>query len=188
MNGRIHHPPRIAVVYESMFGNTRRIAEAICQGVSETVTADLTAAHRLDPWPLELDGVIVGAPTHVHGLSTPASRAEARASAKSSRPGVELAASAQVNGVREWLHDSPPDVEFFAAFDTRVDEPRIFAGSAADTIDDALSARGIRRLAKAESFLVDGENHLVEGELERALSWGRQLGGELAPLRGEHEV
>lgn len=188
MNGKIHHPPRVAIVYESMFGNTRRVAEAVCEGMRETVTAEVTAVHRLDPWPLEPDVVIVGAPTHAHGLSTPSSRAEALARAEISQRGYERESCARGTGVREWLHDSPPDVELFAAFETKADAPRTFASSAAGSIDDALHARGIRRLATAESFRVDEENHLAEGEIERARSWGRRLGEMLAPLRGEHEV
>ena len=77
MNGRIHRPPRVSIVYESMFGNTRRIAEAISEGLRETVPVDVAAVHRLEPWPLEPDIVIVGAPTHVHGLSRPSTRSEA---------------------------------------------------------------------------------------------------------------
>jgi hypothetical protein len=188
MNGRIHHPPRVAIIYESMFGNTRRIAEAIAQGMSETVPTEVSAVHTLDPWPLEPDVVIVGAPTHVHGLSRSSTRAEAVRWAEDSARGLDLDESARGIGVREWLADSAPAVEMFAAFDTRADMPRIFAGSAAAAIDRTLRSRGVSRLVEPQSFLVDRENRLKEGEVERARAWGRELGEALAPFRGESEV
>jgi hypothetical protein len=188
MNGRIHHPPRVSVVYESMFGNTRRIAEAIADGLRETVPVEIAAVHRLESWPLEPDVVIVGAPTHVHGLTRPSTRSEAARWAEDAARGLELDTSASGTGVREWLADSLPPAEYFAAFDTRADMPKIFTGSAATAIDRTLRSRGITRLAEPVSFLVDRENRLVTGEVERARAWGRQLGETLAPYRGESEV
>jgi hypothetical protein len=188
MNGRIHHPPRVSVVYESMFGNTRRIAEAISEGLSETVPVEVAPVHRLEPWPLEPDIVIVGAPTHVHGLSRPSTRSEAARWAEDAARGLELDTSASGIGIREWLEDAPRVVPLFAAFDTRADMPQIFTGSAAASIDRALRSRGVTRLAGPHSFLVDKENRLKKGEVERALAWGRELGESLAPYRGESEV
>jgi flavodoxin len=62
---------RALVVYESMYGNTHVVASNIADGLRAThevtlvpvadATADLVA---------EADLLVVGAPTHVHGLST----------------------------------------------------------------------------------------------------------------------
>lgn len=188
MDRSMHHPTRVAVVYESMFGNTRSIAEAIAEGVGETATVEVSAVHRLEPWPLEPDVLIVGAPTHVHGLSRDTTRAEAVKWSQDPAKRLELDESAQDIGVRDWLADSTPDVALFAAFDTRVDMPRVFTGSAAAAIDRKLRKRGLERLAGPESFLVDRDNRLLEGERERARDWGRLLGDALAPLRAGSEV
>ncbi|WP_345802681.1 flavodoxin domain-containing protein [Microbacterium sp. AZCO] len=187
-SGSIHHPARVAVVYESMFGNTRRVAEAIAEGVSETATVEVSAVQRVQPWPLEPDVIIVGAPTHVHGLSRDSTRAEAVRWSEDPARHLALDASAKGTGVREWLLDGALPASMFAAFDTRADMPRIFTGSAAAAIDRQLRAHGLTRLAHPESFVVDKDNELEGGEVDRAREWGRQLGEMLAPLRAESEV
>lgn len=69
----------IVVVYESMFGNTRRIALAIADGLAPfgvVVTAnvnDLLAKEATHSARL----LVLGGPTHVHGMTRPSSREEA---------------------------------------------------------------------------------------------------------------
>lgn len=56
------------VVYESMFGNTRHVAEAIARGVATTgavKTVPVSQAREEDLSAYDL--LIVGGPTHVHG-------------------------------------------------------------------------------------------------------------------------
>ncbi|MFH8250217.1 flavodoxin family protein [Microbacterium sp. B2969] len=185
MSTTTHHPPRVAVVYESMFGNTRRIAEAIAEGVLESATVEVRAVHGLEPWPLTSDVVIVGAPTHVHGLSRASTRAEAVRWSEDQARDLQLDESADGTGIREWLKESPPKALLFVAFDTRADMPRIFTGSAAVAIDRKLRARGMSRLADPNSFVVDKQSRLVDGEVDRAREWGRELGRTLAPLHAE---
>src|SRR3954470_24098776 len=65
---------RSLVVYESWFGNTRRIAEEIAAGLAHEGQVDLVTVDDPLP-PLEdVDLLIVGAPTHIHGLSSKRSR------------------------------------------------------------------------------------------------------------------
>jgi hypothetical protein len=68
------------VVYESMYGNTAKIAEAIGRGLTE---ADMTV--RVVPFQqlaveqvVDADLLIVGGPTHAHGMSHEATRDTAR--------------------------------------------------------------------------------------------------------------
>ena len=66
------------IVYESMFGNTRRLAEAIgdmlrAGGIDVTITPAREAPSDLSDYQL----VVVGAPTHAHSLPRPDSRSEA---------------------------------------------------------------------------------------------------------------
>ncbi len=78
----------------------------------------------------------------------------------------------------------------FAAFDTRVDMPRIFTGSAATAISTRLRKRGLRELVRPESFLVDKDSRLLAGELERAHAWGAALAprGALGIVGSEQPV
>lgn len=65
----------IAVIYESMFGNTRAIALAIAEGLAPFGT--VVAANVNDPRALEAarlaDLLVLGGPTHAHGMTRPAS-------------------------------------------------------------------------------------------------------------------
>ncbi len=61
---------RAVVVYESMFGNTHEVAERIASGLAAryevTVLPVGEAIAQILP---DIDLLVVGAPTHVHGLS-----------------------------------------------------------------------------------------------------------------------
>ena len=88
---------------------------------------------------------------------------------------LTLEPSAGSTGVREWLEGvmlvgNPR----FAVFSTRADIPRIFAGDACAAIAKALR----RRLADVDAgadFLVGLDNHLVDGEEDRAREWAGSL-------------
>lgn len=166
--------PTAVIVFESMFGSTRRVAEAIAEGMSGRVQVSVTSATD-KPTVNPSDVLIVGAPTHAHSLSRPESRREAVRWAQDSKAHLTLEADGRASGIREWLEAAPAVSHGFAAFDTRVDMPRIFTGSAATVIAKRLRKQGNNAIAGAESFLVDKDSHLLEGELERARHWGARL-------------
>lgn len=151
---------RATVICESSFGNTRAIAEAI----AETLDAEVLSAG--DPIELEeVDLLIVGAPTHVHGIPGERSRKAAVDQGGSDGPGV-----------RDWLDDLPHGQGRVAAFDTRFDKPAFLTGSAAKGIAKRLRLHGFELVAEPESFFVLGtEGPLKDGELERAAEWGVAL-------------
>ena len=69
---------RSLVVYESWFGNTRRIAEEMAAALAHEGEVDLVTVDEPLP-PLEdVDLLVVGAPTHIHGLSSKRARARER--------------------------------------------------------------------------------------------------------------
>jgi hypothetical protein len=161
--------PRALVVYESMFGNTRIVAEAVAAGLASGAKVDLLevaeAPPSLDPG---IDLLVVGAPTHAFGLSRPDTRAEAAEEA--TRPLVS-----QGSGLREWLDrlDSHGAEARVAAFDTRV---RHVPGSAARVAIRRLRRRGLAAAGDPTSFWVTGKHGpLARGEQERAERWGERL-------------
>ncbi|HYI51246.1 MAG TPA: flavodoxin domain-containing protein [Microbacterium sp.] len=167
---------RALVVYESMFGNTRLVAEAIAHGLEGSGVAVTVVAASTAPDPAGYDLVFVGAPTHAHTLPQPSSRTEARAWAMHPEKHLTLEPTADDSGVREWLKalgtlESPPR---FAAFATRVDMPRIFTGDASTSIGKRLKDAGIRDAAK-ECYLVSSVNVLLDGEADRAAAWAAGL-------------
>jgi hypothetical protein len=171
---------RALVVYESMFGNTRKIAETIAVGIGEQLSVHLTEVSRapseLDP---DTDLVVVGGPTHDHGMTTAATRS----TAASRRP--EPLVSRGI-GIREWLAALRPTGRqtAAAAFDTRVNAPMVFSGSAARDYAPLLEAAGFQLIAPTESFRVGlkaQEDGLVPGEVDRAGVWGRGLASQIRP-------
>lgn len=168
---------RALVVYESMFGNTRAIAEAIADGVAVHMPAE---AVEVGSAPEAMgEGVrllVVGGPTHAFGLSRPSTRVDA--AKQSSGPLVSRGI-----GIREWIAALPAAPEGIAAavFDTRIDKPRL-PGSAARAAAKRLRKKGFDLLAPAETFYVGGSSGpLLAGEADRARDWGAALGAaELA--------
>ncbi|MGH1548799.1 flavodoxin family protein [Leifsonia poae] len=169
---------RATILYESMFGNTRKVAEAIAEGLRPVASVTLLPVKDA-PEAIDADLLIVGAPTHVHGLSRPATRTQAGAWADDEARHLTLEPDAEGIGLREWLETCGRVPPQFAAFDTRADMTELFSGSAASVIDKRMRKLGSRRFVQKQSFLVDKDSVLEDGQLERAREWGRTLAGEL---------
>lgn len=164
------------VVYESMFGNTRKIAASIADGLGSEYQVEVRPVAWLAPGDTEgIDLLVVGGPTHVHSMSRPSTRLTA--ADKQDAPGstVRVEVGATESGIREWLESLSPFRCLSAAFDTRVDGPAIVTGRASKRVDKELHRLGAIRLAEPESFLVNRQDELVVGELERARAWGETL-------------
>lgn len=178
---------RAAIIYESMFGSTRRVAEAIADGLREAgVAVSIMAVKDAPETFLDVDLLLVGAPTHVHGLSRPSTRNEAGHWADDPERDLSLEPDAEGIGVREWLDTCGELPTSFAAFDTRADMPELFSGSAAAAIEKRLKKLGTHRLVPAESFVVDKRSVLESGELERAREWGRSVTAALKTGPARH--
>ncbi|MGA5823789.1 flavodoxin family protein [Kitasatospora sp. NPDC094028] len=172
------------IVYESMYGNTREIAEAIAEGVHQADPAAsvdcLPVAEADTETTRTADLLVVGGPTHMRGMSSGLSRRMA-ATAEGHKEGHEDAAAearetAEGPGLRAWFHDLPQTESgtYAAAFDTRVDMPR--AGGAAEGIAHRLSRHHYDVVAEPQGFIVEGtDGPLRTGELDRARSWGASL-------------
>lgn len=159
-----------AVVYESMFGSSRAVAFAIAQGLG----CSAVSIADVGPYSPQVHLLVAGAPTHVHGLSRPQTRAEAVTWAADPARGLQLEPGHE-SGMSEWLEGLETAPMAIAAFDTRADIPQLFSGAASHSIERSLVKRGGIAIEPARSFLVDKRSHLLDGELERAFIWGQHL-------------
>jgi hypothetical protein len=172
------------VVYESMYGNTHRIAEQIADGLRRKgevkVVAVSDATDELIDW---ADLVVVGGPTHIHGLTGAKSRQGARESAAKPGSRLTLDPAADRLGIREWFGSlSEADHKRAAAFDTRFSGPALLTGRASGGIANGLRRHGFDLVAEPESFLVDKQTQLVAGEADRAAVWGAGLAVAVGPV------
>jgi len=137
------------VVYDSTYGNTEKIAQAIGQAIG----AEVRRVGQVSPSDLKaFDLVIIGSPT-MGGRPTEAIQA------------LLKAAGATLKGAN------------VAAFDTRLTSKwvRIF-NYAAPRIAASVKSVGASVVGSPEGFFVLGkEGPLQEGELERAAGWAKKI-------------
>ena len=168
------------VVYESMFGNTELVANAIGAGLGTDAVVKVARAPTFVPD--DVDVLVVGGPTHTHGMSRPKTRAQA----------VERGApdGGTADGVREWLGQLNVSRAIIGgAFDTRAPGPKLLTGSAAAGVQKLLSSAGVR-VVGTQSFLVAGAEQtggrgVSDDELERARRFGENLATTARALRTE---
>jgi flavodoxin len=151
------------VVYDSVFGNTEKVALEMGQALSARAEVQTVRVGDVRPEHVSgIDALIVGSPTRAFS-PTPAIKAWLRGLPSGSLDGFRV-----------------------AAFDTRVDLKdvdsailtfmvRIF-GYAAEPIGKRLVRKGGEVAMPPEGFYVGGtEGPLNEGELARAAQWARQV-------------
>jgi hypothetical protein len=175
---REEHDMRALVVYESMYGNTHLVADAIAEGLREarfevrSVPVAEASAEEVG----RVDLLVVGGPTHVHGMSTTRTRAAAVTNVEAADDTRRLDPDATGEGLRDWFEDLPwmPRITG-VAFDTRIHKWAGMTGRASTRISRLLAQGGCVEIAKPESFFVD-HDVLEPGECERAQAWGVELG------------
>jgi len=160
------------VVVESVFGNTRQIADAVAAGLARHVDVAVVDVAVVADTVEDVDLLVVGGPTHAFGMTRMQTR---RAAADQSGGAV----SADPVGLREWLLTMRGTPRAVATFDTRMDAFRL-PGSAAAGAARKLRRRGLRMLDRPTTFRVVGtQGPLRPGELERAQEWGADLAARL---------
>ncbi len=152
------------VVYDSAYGNTEKVAQAIGQALGPAEDVQVVRVGETSPEQLAgLTLLVVGSPTQKFSpLGTTTSF-------------LKSIPDSGLRGVK------------VAAFDTRfpqskIEEVGILAffvrifGYAAEPIAKRLQKKGGQLAVPPEGFYVsDTEGPLVEGELERAADWARQI-------------
>lgn len=159
---------KILVVYDSAYGNTAKVAQAIGGVLGAAGMVSMRKVDEVLPEELTSVGLlVVGSPT------------------QSFRP---------TPAIIKLLRDIPPHAlqgVKVAAFDTRIDTATIQSaflrfvvnagGYAAKPIANRLIKRGGTLVAPPEGFIVEGkEGPLNAGELDRAIEWAKQIRVEQA--------
>jgi hypothetical protein len=174
---------KAVVVYESMFGATHEVASAIAVGLrewfDEVEVLPVSAAEIAQV--VHADLLVVGGPTHVHGMTRPTTRKSA-VDQPAKYSSTELEPGASGIGVREWLTGLSGLSGPSAAFDTRVDGPATMTGRASRGIAHRLHKAGLSTVLPPESFIVEKGGRLRVGETQRAQAWGRTVGAMGAQL------
>jgi len=174
---------KILVVYESSYGNTHLIASAVGEGLGEAPEVEVVpVAKATRELVRQADLVVVGGPTHVHGMSREQTRRAAIDAAAKPGSSLRLDPDAEGAGLREWFDGLPPITTKAAAFDTRVDAAALITGRASKGISRQLRRHGLHEIAEPVSFLVTKENHLVDGQLAAARQWGKMLASTMIEL------
>jgi len=141
------------VVYDSLYGNTEKIAHAICGAIPGDVLA--LRVGQANPADLEsVDLLFFGSPTH------------------GSLP------SEAVQGLLAKMGSPVREGAKVATFDTRLSWGFLRRwGFAAPKIADALKEKGWTLAAAPEGFVVKGlrKGPLKRGEVDRAAAWAKEI-------------
>ena len=152
------------VIYDSVFGNTEQIAQAIGNALGSQEDVEILRVSNVKLEQLTgLKLLIAGSPT------------------RQFRP------TAAINNLLKRIPKNGLKGVKVAAFDTRftmsaIEESRVLPffvrlfGYAAKPISDRLKKKGGELIIPPEGFFVEGvEGPLKEGELERAADWAKQI-------------
>jgi flavorubredoxin len=141
------------IVYNTMFGNTEKIARALADGIEKQgVSVDCLKVDKVDVNKLsEYDFLAIGGPTHAFGLS------------KLMKDFLQKLERVNLAGKRAF------------AFDTKVKFR--FAGSAAKKIEEKLKKLGMEIVKSHVSAVVKGRKGPLEEGAEETF---RQIGIEIA--------
>jgi flavodoxin len=140
------------VVYDSRYGNTKAIAQAIGDALpGEAEVLHVREAEASSPEAYDL--LVAGAPTH------------------GAKPSPDM------QGFLDEIQSLALEGIKVAGFDTRMTKRLItMFGTAAPKIVKALQKKGGTLVGKPEGFYVTGgEGPLRDGELERAAAWAQGL-------------
>jgi flavodoxin len=140
------------VVYDTVYGNTKQIAEAVAGGIGSDTK--IARAGQVDEADLRnVDLLVVGSPTLGGRASEP------------------------MQGFLAGLSNDLVKGKRFATFDTRYSGKFVkLFGFAAIKMAEALTAKGGVQTAPPEAFFVTGkQGPLKEGEGERAARWAKDL-------------
>ncbi len=150
--------PKILVVYESKYGNTKRVAEAIVQGMQRVAGTELTLSEIKAANPktiVSYDAVVIGGPNHMGGPT---------------------------RGVKKFIDNLSKlslEGKQFAVFDTYIREDfEKAARKMEQRVHD--KAPAVKVMDPVLSIKVEGmKGPIVEGELPKAEEFGTKIASQL---------
>jgi flavodoxin len=153
----------VLIVYDSVFGNTAQIAQAMGNALESKKSVETVRVNEVNIDKIQgLDVLIVGSPTRGF-RPTPAITEFLKTLSQDNLKGVKVAAF----DTRFSLNDIESS---FVRFIVKT------GGYAAKSIANKLKGNGGNLVAPPEGFFVTGEEGpLKEGELERAANWAMQI-------------
>ncbi|MHA2378566.1 MAG: flavodoxin domain-containing protein [Candidatus Thorarchaeota archaeon] len=149
---------QVLVIYDTQFGNTKRLAEEIAAGIEEVGDISCTLTRQQDLEGLEVtsyDGVLFGCPVH------------ATTATRGIKGAIKKAASVGLDG------------KLGAVFDTYMGPQK---SRAVNKMESEIQKRapGMKLFTPGLSALVDGfRGPLNEAELPKAREYGKSFGAEL---------
>lgn len=168
---------KAVVVYQSLWGNTASVAQAIAKGLGSGAKALSTT----EATPATLKGadlIVAGSPIHAFNLP---SKETVRGAGDRPDSYGDAPPDTSQQLMRDWLVDLPTHLGAAAAsFDTGVAGPLGRGG--ASRILKRLKKAGLKPIAKPMGFKVamrttesTRKGMLLDGEVERAREWGAVL-------------
>ena len=145
---------KVLVVYDSLYGNTEKVAQAIAGALVSSGEVKVLRPGEVSPSELQsVDFLIIGSPT------------------QGGRP---------TKAIQEFLNKLPESAVkgvSVATFDTRFTTKLVaIFGYGAGKIADSLRKKGGNLMVTPEPFFVKGrEGPLKEGEVERAAVWAKRI-------------
>ena len=140
---------RAVVVYESMYGNTHLLRTPSESGSAPPSTSAFSRVTARPEVVADADLVVVGGPTHIHGMSRASTRKAAVQAADKPVGGLKVEPDALGPGLREWFGWLGRYPVRAAAFDTRTHGHATLTGRAAKGIARRLREHGFRRGRRA---------------------------------------
>ena len=153
------------VIYDSVFGNTEKIARAIGTGLGSDEDVQVLPVKDIKAGEIaDLGILVVGSPTRKF-TATAAIKKFVRRIRQESLQGVRVAAF-DTRFSKEEIEKAPAILRFL--------EKKF--GYAAEPILQKLEKKGGKAALPDEGFIVNGtEGPLRDGELERATNWAMQI-------------
>ena len=152
---------KVFIIYDSLFGNTEEIANAIGEAFSHFHNTIVLKAEKADPTNLEeSDMLIIGSPTHGGWFTEP---------------------------IKKFIASLPAEVLQnikTATFDTSLPTSNMgfvmnhlakLFGNAAPRIAKKLNKKGLNVLDSKIFYVLGKEGPLQDGEIEKARKWADQL-------------
>jgi len=147
---------KVCVVYDSVYGNTAKIAEAMIEGVGGSQSRLIKAQEASKDDLANIDLLFVGSPTHAGTFI------------ESVKKFLASIPTGALQNVRAAAFDTSYDINTQKAFLRFI--MKTF-GYAAPKIAKGLSGKGAAVLATETFIVLDTEGPLQDGEVERAIEW-----------------